>query len=844
MSEYLAEHAYTEREIAPGDVVRPWIAAGPFFHDVSDAIAGRSLFEDLESDSGEELLREYLTEAEKILAVNPREDEVVTFRGQSSAYQLIENEEPFVNWGTYFVGNHVVTQFLASGLRVEKSTTLRFRLHTRIDPQVAIAVNGRIQYRLYDRGFVRTNRSWEGEQAITLDLELQAGLNAVTILAMRMGRIACGAISLELVEGPVRVDAPVRPERNGQSRALRERARNLYYPAREWFYPHEAVRLRRLPGAGPVDGEIQCEVIVDGRAIRSVVAAMNREEIDLGRLEDSGASNFQIHTTVHRAAHRLEPRRFSCTLVSRTPSGAEMSYDERRRMALKHFAAADDSWAQVARYALGRPSEIDAAVIADGCRYIDRRLDCADFILHPFLRLIWMDHEKGAMDPQLTIQVTRSALGFRYWTDEPGSDSLVTGTENHQILFHSAEIIAGYLWPKEIFPNSGMTGEEHVQHGRELAFAWLESRLDSGFTEWHSSSYYPHWIAALVDLLDVVPEHEGRLRALAHSVLTMGLLAIATDSWEGALLTTHGRVYAPMLKVPDLDGCSGVHWLLFGEGNLNEPTAVVPLASGAARPPEIVNAIAQATDGVTLTRHHQGDARFIVYRTPDYLLSALQDYHPGARAAQVHPFQLTFRDNTAVFLSCPQTSNEGGGFRPDYWSGNGSLPRVFGERNVAVLLFRTGPAGWMSHCYFERDRFDELVERDGWLFARKGDGYIALWSENGFEVGTRGQYAGRELICRARTNAWVVEAGRRADCGEFAHFMNAIVPRMPRVDGETVAYRSPSVGTIRMGWNGPITLNGGAVDLNYPLLDGPHGYAERGSGTLLIRLGDNELKLP
>ncbi|MFC1526208.1 hypothetical protein ACFL6X_05280 [Candidatus Latescibacterota bacterium] len=297
-------------------------------------------------------------------------------------------------------------------------------------------------------------------------------------------------------------------------------------------------------------------------------------------------------------------------------------------------------------------------------------------------------------------------------------------------------------------------------------------------------------------------------------------------------------------KVPDVDGCSGIHWLLYGEGHLGRSTCVVPMAAGDFRPPAFFAEIAADREQVTLTRHHQGnDAQFIVYRTPDYLLCALQDYRPGEKAAQVHPFQLTFTDKTALFFSCPETSNEGSGHRPDYWSGNGYLPRVFGERNVAILLFQPGEVGWMSHCYFEADRFDETLARDGWLFARKGDGYVGIWSEHGYETGTRGQYAGRELICRADSNAWIVEAGRRADWGGFAAFVEAVRRTTPHREDDRVLYASPSVGTIRMGWRGPIELDGQDIDLDYPLLDGPYGYSEYGSGRMTARFRDQQTLL-
>lgn len=717
-SDFRALDAYRKRQILTGDLIRPWIGAGPFFYDVSKEVSGRSFFEDLESHTGEELFRRYVAEDEALLEEPRVEGDTLTYLGKRLAYEVIDHEEPLVNWGQYFRGNNMVAQFLCTRVRAPAPVTARFRALARVDPQIAIAVNGKIQYRSYDTGFVRTDKSWDGEQSLEFHLTLNPGENVLTVGAFRMGRLATGALYIESLDTPLTVAPPLRPLTRGFDRAALETGRDLFHPAREWFCPGESVRLLRQGDTVDEAGEVICDVLVRDHPVVSKRVSTSDVEAVLGIAGDFDATNFAVRTTAIVRGEKAEPRTFDCICVRRTTLPPNVrTLDDRCHYALMHYAVGNEAWAQVARYGLGRPEEIDRDVIADGCRQIDRRLDCADFVLHPFLRLIHMDRCKDLIEEDIVWQITESSVGFRYWTDEPGSDCLVTGTENDQILFHTAEIIAGHLWPDEVFPSSGMTGREHIEHGTKLAAAWLENRARTGFREWHSSSYYPHW------------------------------------------------------------------------------------------------------------------------------MSALQDYRPGERAAQVHPFQLTFRDKVAVFFSCPQTSNEGGGHRPDYWSGNGSLPRVFGERNVAVLLFRTGPVGWMSHAYFEQGRFDETVRRGGWLFARRANGYVAIWSEHGYEVGSRGQYAGRELICRARSNAWIVEAGRAADWVSFPAFVEAVAKTRPGREGDRMVYASPSVGTIEMGWEGRILLDGRPVDLDYPFLDGPYGTSEYGSGRMVIRYGDEEFAI-
>lgn len=145
----------------------------------------------------------------------------------------------------------------------------------------------------------------------------------------------------------------------------------------------------------------------------------------------------------------------------------------------------------------------------------------------------------------------------------------------------------------------------------------------------------------------------------------------------------------------------------------------------------------------------------------------------------------------------------------------------------------------MTHLYFERDRFDEVVEREGWLFARKSDGYVAVWSEHGYEVGRLGPYAGRELLCRSAENAWVVECGRKADNGSFDDFVASIVTTNPVSNNGQLTYASPSVGSIVFGWTGLATVNGNERPLSgYPLVDSLFAQSAFGSGEMILKHGD------
>ena len=90
---------------------------------------------------------------------------------------------------------------------------------------------------------------------------------------------------------------------------------------------------------------------------------------------------------------------------------------------------------------------------------------------------------------------------------------------------------------------------------------------------------------------------------------------------------------------------------------------------------------------------------------------------------------------------------------------------------------------WMSHCFFEPERFDEVRFSGNWVFARCGKGYVGIYSQNGMVAGADGQYAGRELQCAAAENTWLVECGREADWGSFDAFVAALTGAAIDVEG-------------------------------------------------------------
>jgi hypothetical protein len=150
----------------------------------------------------------------------------------------------------------------------------------------------------------------------------------------------------------------------------------------------------------------------------------------------------------------------------------------------------------------------------------------------------------------------------------------------------------------------------------------------------------------------------------------------------------------------------------------------------------------------------------------------------------------------------------------------------------------------MTHCFFETARFDETRIEDHWAFARLGHAYVGIWSQHGLTLGGHGPYAGRELVCTAPQNTWLVECGREADWGTFETFVNGLLAAEMQERKEGISYASPSIGCFATGWNVTPTIDGEAIPLRrYPLVESPWAYSRFGSGELTVRYGDEIYEL-
>jgi hypothetical protein len=186
------------------------------------------------------------------------------------------------------------------------------------------------------------------------------------------------------------------------------------------------------------------------------------------------------------------------------------------------------------------------------------------------------------------------------------------------------------------------------------------------------------------------------------------------------------------------------------------------------------------------------------------------------------------------------------------------LPRVAQIKNVVIAIYRISAAPslyvtnnlFYTHAWLPRDRFDEVREVPGlgdcgWVFARKGEGYLALGSQQPYRWQTdEGEDQNREIIAEGRRNIWLCELGSQAESGRFENFVAGIRSAPLIFRGLSVTYHSPSQGELEFGWTGSLRKNGHVVRLDgFPRYENP--YVQGGFATehLEIRHGEHRLLL-
>jgi len=295
------------------------------------------------------------------------------------------------------------------------------------------------------------------------------------------------------------------------------------------------------------------------------------------------------------------------------------SFKTRQQVYLNASQNFNDFGSQAVRVFLGLPA--NELAINKSLSIIRTYQDTMDFTLNGLLRIIYLDQRHFLLNGTHVLSsgtkanVEDALIKCKYWFTEPGNDSAIFWTENHQIMYHTAELLVGQLFPAKIFPNSGMTGLDHVTHATPLILQWLDWKAKFGFDEWYSDVYYNQDITALVNLVDFSSNPDIATRA--SMILDLIAFEFANNYYNGTLATTQGRTYDDKVRgqsatyPADIEDITEGAWLLANVGGHHpdrcHSTSAVALATSIkyATPP-VIEAIAANASQKDECMEHSG----------------------------------------------------------------------------------------------------------------------------------------------------------------------------------------------------------------------------------------------
>ena len=506
---------------------------------------------------------------------------------------------------------------------------------------------------------------------------------------------------------------------------------------------------------------------------------------------------------------------------------------ERRQEALEDAAKRrnDSVYVELAKMALGQWEKVDRKIIDQTITAIQQRGDGSVADLLGLLGSALRYKKKQPIIRDIRAALQAAAQNFLYSPDDTADaaerERIDFEAESRQILFHASEILAGQLFSGDVFGPTGNDGDWHQARGEELASAWMRQRGRYGFKDWNSPAGTEAVLAALSHLADLASN--DTVRELASVLMDKIFFSLAVESFRGAYGSTSGASDTGSVLSPRLQPTSGIHRLLWGTGNFNEHLlGSVSLATCKQYElPSVIYRIAADPEKAAWSRTRQvtpaadsaaewaSEAVTASFKTQDYLLSCVQDYHPGQRGRSEHIWQATLGPDAVVFVNHPTSMSEDDSHRPNLWAGNGVLPRAAQWGDVLIAAYQLPEDDWLgfTHAYFPAKAFDEYVVDPKWAFARKGRGYLALTAARGLDFIWTGQTAGRELRSAGRENVWVCQMGQQPLDGTFDEFQRKVRALDLAVDGLSTRLRSLRGETIEFGWQGPLLINGAAQPL-------------------------------
>ena len=432
----------------------------------------------------------------------------------------------------------------------------------------------------------------------------------------------------------------------------------------------------------------------------------------------------------------LEARVGGATLLRRLgttilPEGHPLPGDlpARKARAADLIAAHDGFEPSVAALLARRAEQPDrvARILDPVLTTIEERWDCSDFSILPLLRL-WRD-ARATLAPALAARLESAVLSYRYWIDEPGDDVMWFWSENHVLCFHTAQLIAGRLFPDRTFPNSGKSGRAHAAQAAARLDRWFASIREHGLCEWNSAAYYPIDLLGLLTLHDMAPDFRDRAAEVMDRIFVMAALHTSGGTPAG----TQGRCYEKELLAGPMTELGSVMAIALGapfRPGYDRAAALLCLSDYA--PPPLSRLAAPPPGHALEARYTQGvghEGKLTLWKSAEGQLATVTDLRTGQHGhqAQVVDVQLARHPMARLWINHPGELKPWGERRPSLLAGNHVLPRVAQAGPVALLVYdldRPWTDTRFTQAFADPDAVGTPVRHGDWLvFAET----VALW---------------------------------------------------------------------------------------------------------------------
>ncbi|WP_367568131.1 hypothetical protein [Lacrimispora sp.] len=437
----------------------------------------------------------------------------------------------------------------------------------------------------------------------------------------------------------------------------------------------------------------------------------------------------------------------------------------RKRHALETVIqfAPENTYKAAALFQSEREYQRAEAIILEELAGVNARKDCSDFHFIIMLYIYHTFHDR--ISGTLKEALEAAMVNYRYWIDEPGDDVMWFFSENHALLFHCCQYLAGTYLPGHIFTNSGRTGEEMKKRGEELLHHWFDEFFRDFITEWNSNAYIPVDVLGIGTLYNLTkpgsPLHEK-----ARQALDMIFRCLALNAHKGAVMTSFGRTYEKEMKGNYNAGTTSLLYAAYNAGYLNRACiGYLSLVLGDYEAPEEYQCCSALKEGRELifenTQGFEGHVNLYLYKNSRALLSTAVGYKPFQNGYQEHIMQAVIDEVAQVFINHPGESFPYGSGRPNFWAGNGSLPLGVQFEDTGILRYHIGEEERIdyTHAYIPISEFSRYKGEGGVLVLEKDGAYLAVKAMNGLIMQEEGPNRFREFISMGRDNVWVVRAG-------------------------------------------------------------------------------------